>query len=138
VYGWGVGHPDVAVIDQTVERAETEDQWSILDIVQHVGFADTDGAITLLPRLLHSSEIDADIDYIEVLEDPLEQDFPRFPEHWEPQTELDYSSTFTDEQLERLLALLGKTMSSERLRRFDSDLSFDLQRAADEFGSDPG
>ena len=138
-YGWGVGHSDVAVIDRTVERAETEDDWVILDILEHVAFADPDAAITLLERLLRSPDVDEDIEYLGVLESPLEQDFPDFPEYWEPHTELDYSVTFTDDQIERLLALLGETVPPDRLRYFNQDFAFDLQRAADEYGSDtPG
>jgi len=79
----GVGHPDVAVIDWTVERAETEDEWAILDILEHVAFADPDAAITLLERLLRSPDVNEDIEYLGVLESPLEQDFPDFPEYWE-------------------------------------------------------
>jgi|AntDeeMinimDraft_4_1070355.scaffolds.fasta_scaffold02151_5 hypothetical protein len=136
VYGWGVGHPDVAVIDWTVERAETEDEWAILDILEHVAFADPDAAITLLERLLRSPDVNEDIEYLGVLESPLEQDFPDFPEYWEPHTELNYSVSFTDDQLDRLLALLGDTIPADRLRYFNQDFAFDLQRAADEYGSD--
>lgn len=136
VYGWGVGHPDVAVIDWTVERAETEDDWAILDILEHVAFADPHAAITLLERLLRSPDVTEDIEYLGMLESPLEQNFPDFPEHWEPHTELDYSVSFTDDQIDRLLALLGDTIPADRLRYFDQDFAFDLQRAADEYGSD--
>lgn len=132
-YGWGVGHPDVAVIDRALERAETEDDWSVLDILQHVTFADPDAAITLLERLLRSPETIEDLEYLTMLESVLEQDFPNFPEYWEPQAELEYEVTFTDEQLDRLLAVLGDTIDSDRLRKFDDDFAFDFQRAADEY-----
>lgn len=131
-YGWGVGHPDVAVIDRTLERAETEDDWSVLDILQHAAFADPDAAITLVERLLRSPETIEDLEYLEMLEPAFKQDFPDFPEYWEPQVELEYEVTFTDEQLDRLLAVLEDTIDHDRLRRFDDDFTFDLQRAADE------
>lgn len=135
-YGWGVGHPDVAVLDRTVERAETEDDWAILDILEHVTFADPDAGITLLERLLRSPDVVEDIEYLEVLEPPLEQDFPDFPEYWEPHTELAYEITFTDDQIDRLLALLGETVPPDRLRHFDDSCAFDLQRAADTYGAE--
>jgi hypothetical protein len=137
-YGWGVGHPDIGILDRIVELAETDD-WAVLDLLEHVTFADPDAAITLLDRLLRSPAVDEDLEYLEMIERIFEQDFPDFPEYWEPETELDYSVAFTDEQNERILALLGDTMSPERLRYFDQDFRFDLQRAADEYGSDsPG
>lgn len=132
-YGWGVGHPDVAVLDRTLERAETEDDWSVLDILQHATFADPDAAITLLERLLRSPETVEDLEYLEMLELALEQDFPNFPEYWEPQAELEYEVTYTDEELDRLLAILGETIDHGRLRRYDDEFTFDLQRAADEY-----
>jgi hypothetical protein len=135
-YGWGVGHPDVAVIDWIVERAETEDEWAILDYLQQMGFADPDAAITLLKRLLRSPDVREDIEYLEVLSDSLGQDFSTFPKHWDPHTELDYSATFTEDQRERLLKILGDTVPPDRLRQFDPNLQFDLQRAADEYGPD--
>lgn len=132
-YGWGVGHPDVAVTDWSLERAETEDDWAVLDILQHAAFADPDAAITLLERLLRSSETVEDLDFLRMLESVFEGDFPNFPEYWEPRAELEYEITFTDEQLDRLLAILGDTINHDRLRRFDDDFEFDLQRAADEY-----
>jgi hypothetical protein len=135
-YGWGVGHPDVAVLDRTVERAETENDWSTLDILGHVAFADPDAGITLLERLLRSPDVIEDIEYIGVLESPLKQDFPDFPEYWEPHTELKYEVTFTNDQIERLLAFLGDTIPPDRLRHFDDSYAFNLQRAADEYGAD--
>ena len=109
---------------------------AILDILEHVAFADPDAAITLLERLLRSPDINEDLEYLTMLELPLEQDFPDFPEYWEPHTELTYSVSYTDDQIDRLLALLGETISADRLRYFDQDFAFDLQRAADEYGSD--
>jgi hypothetical protein len=135
-YGWGVGHPDVAVLDRTVERAETENDWSTLDILGHVAFADPDAGITLLERLLRSPDVIEDIEYIGVLESPLKQDFPDFPEYWEPHTELKYEVTFTDDQIDRLLAFLGDIIPPDRLRYFDDSYTFNLQRAADEYGAD--
>lgn len=134
-FGWGVGHPDVAVLDRIVEQAETGDDWWAMDVLQHVAFADPDAGITLLERLLRSPDVVEDLLFVEMLEPPLDRDFPRFPEYWEPETELDYEVTLTDDQVERLLAVLGETIHSDRLRQFDDTFEFDLSRAADEYGS---
>lgn len=41
-YGWGVGHSDVGVLDDTLERAESGDDWMAIGILEHVSFADPD------------------------------------------------------------------------------------------------
>lgn len=135
-YGWGVGHPGVDVLDQIVERAETGDDWAVIDLLQHATFADRDAGITLLERLLRSPDIVEDLEFLRALEPLFEQDFPTFPEYWEPHMELEYEITVTDDQLDRLLALLGETVHSDRLRHFDEHFAFDLQRAADKYGSE--
>ncbi|MDL0126651.1 hypothetical protein [Halobacterium salinarum] len=134
-FGWGVGHPDIAVLDRTVERAETGDDWSVLDHLEHVTFADPDSGITLLERLLRSTETVEDLEFLRMLEPLFERDFPNFPEYWEPHIELEYDITFTDDELDRLLRLLGDTVHPDRLRHFDEQFTFDLQRAADEYSS---
>lgn len=134
-YGWGVGHPDIAVIDRTLELVEAEGDWAALDILQHAAFANPDAAITLLERLLRSSATVEDLEYLRILEsvfEQKEQDFPDFPEYWEPQAELEHEVMFTDEQLDRLLAILGETINHDRLRQFNDNFAFDLQRAANE------
>lgn len=135
-YGWGVGHPRVDVLDQIVERAEAGDDWAVIDLLQHVTFADRDAGITLLERLLRSPDTVEDLEFLRALEPLFEQDLPTFPEHWEPHLELEYEVTVTDDQLDRLLALLGETVHPDRLRHFDDHFAFDLQRAADKYGSE--
>jgi hypothetical protein len=134
-YGWGVGHREVDVLDQIVDRAETGDDWAVIDLLQHVAFADRDAGITLLERLLRSPDTVEDLDFLRAVEPLLEQDFPTFPEYWEPHMELAYEVTVTDDQRDRLLALLGETVHPDRLRHFDEHFAFDLQRAADKYGS---
>lgn len=135
-YGWGVSHPEVDVLDQIVERAETGDDWAVIDLLQHVTFADRDAGITLLERLLRSPDTVEDFEFLRGMEPLFEQGFPTFPEYWEPHLELEYEVSFTDDQLDRLLALLGETVHPDRLRHFDEHFAFDLQRAADKYGSD--
>jgi hypothetical protein len=133
-FGWGVGHPDVDVLGRTVEGAETDDDWWAIDVLQHVAFADPDAGITLLERLLRSPDVVEDLFFVETLEPLFERDFPDFPEYWEPEAELDYEVTLTDDQIERLLTVLGETIHPDRLRYFDDSFAFDFSRAADEYG----
>jgi len=133
-FGWGVGHHSVDVLGRTVEGAETDDDWWAIDVLQHVAFADPDAGITLLERLLRSPDVVEDLFFVEMLELLLERNFPNFPEYWEPETELDYEVTLTDDQIERLLTVLGETIHPDRLRQFDDSFAFDFSRAADEYG----
>lgn len=62
------------------------------------------------------------------------EDFPDFPQHWEPETELDHRVEISDEVHERLLAVVGASIHPNRLRHFADSYRFDLERAADEYG----
>lgn len=135
-YGWGVGHPNVAVLDDTLERAESGDDLMAAGILEHVAFADPDAAITLLEQLLRSPEIVEDFMFLGGMESVFQQDFPNAPEYWDADAELEYEVAFTDDQLDRLLAVLGETVDPDRLRHFDEQSAFDLQRTAEEYGSE--
>jgi len=65
--------------------------------------------------------------------DVLDQDFPKY---WDPETELDYAVTVTDDQRDRLLAVLSETVEPNRLRQLDDASAFDLTRAAEEYSLD--
>ena len=80
--------------------------------LKHVAFADPEAALTLLKRLLQSPDTREDLMFLRSPEPVLEQDFPDFPQYWEPQTELDYSVTITDALRERLMTVLGETFMS--------------------------
>jgi len=133
-FGWGVGHPEVDVLGWTVEGAETDDDWWAIDVLQHVASANPDAGIRLLERLLRSPDVVEDLFFVEMLELLLERDFPDFPEYWDPEAELDYEVTLTDDQTERLLRVLGETIHPDRLRQFDDSFAFDFSRAAEEYG----
>lgn len=134
--GWAVGHSEIAVLDQIVDRTDTDREPWAMGNLRHVAFADPEAALTLLERLLQSPDIREDLVFLRSLEPVLEQDFPDFSQCWEPQTELDYSVTITDAQRERLLEILGETIHPKRLQKFDEQFQFDLQRAAEEYGAD--
>lgn len=133
-FGWAIGHPSVAVLDRTVERAEDGDDSWAMGVLKHVAFADPEAGIDLLERLLQSPDVIEDLVFVRQLEPPFEQDFPEFPQYWEPRTELDYKVAFGDEMQERLLAVLGESIDPNRLRHFADSYAFDLERAADEYG----
>ena len=90
--------------------------------------------IDLLERLLKSPDVVEDLLFIGCLYAPFEQDFPDFPQYWEPETELDYQVEISDDMRERLLAVIGTSIEAGRLRHFDDSYRFDLERAADEYG----
>jgi hypothetical protein len=134
--GWAVGHSEIAVLDRIVNRTDTDSEPWAMGTLRHVAYADPEAAITLLEQLLRSTDTREDLLFLRSLEPVLEQDFPDFPQYWEPETEFDYSVTITDDQRERLLAVLGETVHPKRLQKFDEQFAFDLQRAADEYGAD--
>ena len=133
-FGWGVGHPEVPVLDRALERAETGDESWMMGVLRHVTFTDPETGVDLLERLLQSPDVVENLVYLGHMEQPFEQDFPAFPQYWEPQTELDYQVTISDDVNEQLLAVVGKSIDPRRLRHFDDYHRFDLERAADEYG----
>lgn len=133
-FGWAVGHPQVAVLDVILERAETGDEYWAIDVLTHVTFADPAVGIDLLERLLQSPDIGEDLLLLRGLEQSFEQDFPDLPEYWDPQTEFDYTVEISNDMHERLLAVVGGSIDPGRLRQFDDSYPFDLERAAGEYG----
>lgn len=133
-FGWAVGHSEVAVLGQALEHAEHGDESWIMGVLKHVSFADPAAGVDLLERLLQSPDVVEDLLFVRSLESPFEQNFPDFPQYWEPQTELDYEVGISDDVNERLLAVVGESIDPDRLRHFDDSYRLDLQRAADEYG----
>ena len=133
-FGWAVGHSEIAVLDRAIERAESGDESWAMGILEHATFADPEAGIDLLERLLESPDVVEDLLFVSCLHAPFEQDFPDFPQYWEPDTELDYQVEISDDVRERLLAVVGRSIDPGRLRHFDGSYRFDLERAADEYG----
>jgi len=133
-FGWAVGHSEVAVLDRALERAESGDESWAMGVLKHVTFVDPVAGVDLLERLLQSPDVVEDLLFVSCLGAVLEQNFPDFPQYWEPQTELDYEVEFSDDVSERLLAVIGESIDPDRLRHFDDSYRLDLQRAADEYG----
>lgn len=133
-FGWAVGHSEVVVLDRILERAEGGDESWVMGILTHATFADPEAGIDLLERLLQSPDVVEDLLFVSRLEPPFEQNFPDFPQYWEPETELDYQVEISDDVRERLLAVVGESIDPDRLRHFDDSNRFDLERAAAEYG----
>jgi hypothetical protein len=134
-FGWAVGHSEVAVLDRALDRAESDDESWVMGVLKHVTFADPEAGVDLLERLLQSPDVVEDLLFVRSLEALSEQDFPDFPQYWEPRSELDYEVELSDDVYERLLSVVGKSIDHDRLRHFDDSYRLDLQRAADEYGS---
>jgi hypothetical protein len=132
--GWGIGHPEIAVLDRTLERAESDAESWAMGVLKHVTFADPESGVVLLERLLQSPDVVEDLLFVGCLGTVVEQDFPDFPQYWEPQTELDHEVELSEGVDERLLAVVGESIHPDRLRHFDESYRIDLQRAADEYG----
>ena len=133
-FGWAVGHSEIAVLDRAIERAESGDESWAMGILEHATFADPGAGIDLLEQLLESPDVVEDLLFVSCLHAPFEQDFPDFPQYWEPDTELDYQVDISEDLHERLLAIIGQSIDPGRLKHFDDSYRFDLERAADEYG----
>jgi len=133
-FGWALGHPAIAVLDRTLTRAENGDDSWAMGVLTHATFTDPEAGIDLLERLLQSPDVIEDLLFVRQLEPPFEQDFPDFPQYWEPETELDYQVEISDDVRERLLTVIAESIDPNRLRHFDDSYRFDLERAAGEYG----
>ncbi|MFC4988891.1 hypothetical protein [Saliphagus infecundisoli] len=133
-FGWAVGHSEVAVLDRTLERAESGDESWVMGVLKHVTFADPDAGVDLLDRLLQSPDVVEDLLFVDRLGPVEETGFPEFPQFWDPETELEYDVDLSDDVYERLLAVVGDSIHPDRLRRFDDSYRIDLRRAADDYG----
>lgn len=59
-YGWGIGHPDIAVADRIHEHA-SEHIFSTSPMLEHAFYADQHAAIDLLERIVHDDSIHHEI-----------------------------------------------------------------------------
>jgi hypothetical protein len=132
--GWAVGHPEIAVRDRTIERAESGAEPWAMGILTHATFADPEAGVVLLEELLESPDIVEDLVFVGSLHSPFEQDYPNVPQYWEPKTELEYQMEIPEPVREDVLAVIGRSIDPRRLRHFDDSYRFDLERAADEYG----
>ena len=61
-YGWGIGHPDIAVADRIHEHA-SEQIFSTSPMLEHAFYADQHTAVDLLERIIHNDSIQQKITY---------------------------------------------------------------------------
>lgn len=131
-YGWGIGHPDHAVVDRLRDRA-SEDIFSVNASLEHAFYADQHAAVDALERLVRDESIDGtlsrfrreDRSYGRYLLDcvyGLKTDdyWPTTPRYWDWHDEFDVADTFElDEAVERRIRELVAEMG------FDADLPDD-------------
>jgi len=102
-YGWGIGHPDHAVVDRLRERVP-EAIFSVNPVLEHAFYADQHAAVDALERLVGDESIEGtfsrprrtDLSYRRCLLDcvyGLQTDdyWPSTPRYWEWHEELDYA-----------------------------------------------
>lgn len=133
-FGWGIGHEEVPVADRTLARAEADGEIWASSVLTHAIFADPHAAIDLYERILQSPETIEDLQYVEGMQRVLTNSFPNRPRYWEPTTELNAPEPLSDDATEHLLRVLGENIHPKRLHRFDDIITFDLERAATEYG----
>jgi hypothetical protein len=102
-YGWGIGHPDHAVVDRLHDRA-SEDIFLVNPMIEHAFYADQHTAIDALERLVLDEPIEGklswglgdDIPYTRYLLDCVyglqtNDSWPTTPRYWRWHDELDYA-----------------------------------------------
>jgi hypothetical protein len=124
----------VPVGDRTLARAEADDEIWASSVLTHAIFADAHAAIDLYERILQSPETIEDLQYVEGMQRVLTNSFPNRPRYWEPTAELNAPGALSDDATEHLLRVLGENIHPKRLQRFDDLITFDLERAATEYG----
>ena len=134
VFGWGIGHEEVAVADRTLARAEADEEYWASSVLKHAIFADAHATIDLYERILQSPDTIEDLHYVEGMERILDHPFPAMPRYWEPTSELESPGPLSDDAREHLLRVLGENIHPKRLQQFDDMIKFDLERAATEYG----
>ncbi len=132
VFGWGIGHPSVAVEERTLDRAATGKYDWAGAALEHATYADRDAALRLFEQLLGSPAVAQTLPFLRSLERSQQQPRPPLPEFWEPSTEYDWEIEFTEKQRNRILGVVGDAVPATVLRGVDQEFSFDLQQVADE------
>jgi predicted nucleic acid-binding Zn-ribbon protein len=102
-YGWGIGHPDHAVVDRLHDRA-SDDVLLVNPALEHAFYADQDAAVDTLERLVLHDPIEGtlswglgdDIPYTRYLLDCVyglgtDDHWPTTPRYWNWHDELDYA-----------------------------------------------
>ncbi|MFC4407942.1 hypothetical protein [Haloarchaeobius iranensis] len=118
-YGWGIGHPDHAVVDRLHDRA-SEDIFLVNPMLEHAFYADQHAAIDGLERLVLDEPIEGtlswglgdDIPYTRYLLDCVyglgtDDQWPTTPRNWSWHDELDYTFELDDAVEQRIRQLVA-------------------------------
>jgi hypothetical protein len=132
IFGWGIGHPENAVADRTVDRAASGDQRWAAAVLAHATVAAPNAGLALFEQLVQATEGDAPLHFLVSLEELHELSSLQLPEYWNPADEYNLEFELSDTQRDRVLTLVGDAMPVATLRGADPEFNFDLQRVADE------
>lgn len=130
-FGWGIGHPESAVADRTVERATNGEQEWAASVLDHALVAETDAGIDLFEQLVHSSGVNAPLLFLTSLEESHERSVPLLPDFWNPAADYDWEVELSESQRQRILDILSDTVPAATLRGADTEFRFDLEHAAE-------
>jgi hypothetical protein len=131
-FGWGIGHPESAVADRTVERAANGKQEWAASVLDHALVAETDAGIDLFEQLVHSSSVNAPLLFLTSLEESHERSVPLLPDWWNPPDGYDLEVELSEAQRQRILDILSDAVPADTLWRADTEFRFDLEHAADQ------
>jgi len=129
-YGWGIGHPDHAVVDHLRERVP-ETAFSVNPVLEHAFYADQYAAVDALERLVRDDSIDetvaaprgTDTSYRRYFLDcvyglQIDDYWPSTPRYWDWHDTLDYTFELDETVERRIRDLVAET-------GFDADLPDD-------------
>jgi len=129
-YGWGIGHPDHAVVDRLRERVP-EVAYSVNPVLEHAFYADQYAAVDALERLVRDESIDGssasrpgtETSYRRFFLDCVyglgtDDYWPSTPRYWDWHEELDYAFELDESVEQRIRNLVAET-------GFDADLPDD-------------
>ncbi|MFB6298180.1 MAG: helix-hairpin-helix domain-containing protein [Salinirussus sp.] len=131
-FGWGIGHPESAVAERTVNRAASgAHEWAAA-VLAHATVAAPDAGLALFEQLVRATEGDTPLHFLASLEGLHERSILRLPEYWDPADEYTPAFELSDAQRERVLTLIGDAVPVATLRGADTEFDFDLQRVAED------
>jgi hypothetical protein len=131
-FGWGIGHPESAVADRTVDRAASGDPRWAAAVLAHAIVAAPDAGLALFEQLVQATERDTPLHFLASLEELHEGSILQLPEYWNPADKYNLEFELSDAQRDRVLTLVGDAVPVATLRGADTEFNFDLQRAADQ------
>ncbi|HKL30816.1 MAG TPA: hypothetical protein VJ898_16315 [Natrialbaceae archaeon] len=131
-YGWGIGHPDHAVVSRLHDRASADVFW-VNAVLEHAFYADQHAAVDVLERLVRDESIDGtfsrpmrdDMPYRRFLLDCVyglqaDDHWPTTPRYWDWDEAFDHAFELDETVERRIRNLVAET-------GFDTDLPDDWE-----------